>query len=343
MTGGILAEDYADIPEVIPDLRFKRPHVVILGAGASRAAATHSTADLKPRLPLMDDFVETLGLEGFLRSRGVPNPRRNIEDVFSELSCRPEQAGTLRELEHRIHDYFTALPTLSEPSLYDLLVLSLRDKDYIASFNWDPYLFRACSKASKYVPVPKPLFLHGNVAVGYCVQDRYKGHVGAACPKCRKRFLPSQLLYPIARKDYSAHPSISAEWEAFSQALANAYCLTIFGYSAPTTDAEAMRLMKQAWGDVEQRDLEQTSIIDVKPEDELTETWTPFIHTHHYGVCASFHESWIARHPRRTCEALWSAVMDQRPHMDHPLPTAATYQDLLEALHPYVDAETTSG
>ena len=37
---------------------------------------------------------------------------------------------------------------------------------------------------------------------------------------------------------------------------------TIFGYSAPKTDVEAIDLLKQAWGAIGDRNLEQTEIIN---------------------------------------------------------------------------------
>jgi len=49
--------------------------------------------------------------------------------------------------------------------------------------------------------------------------------------------------------------------------------LTIFGYSAPKSDVEAIELMKGAWGDKYKRNLEQIEIIDVKEEAELSNTW----------------------------------------------------------------------
>lgn len=50
-------------------------------------------------------------------------------------------------------------------------------------------------------------------------------------------------------------------------------------------------------------------IIDIKTEDQLRETWGPFIHTHHYRTATNFYDSWIAQQPRRTCEAMWRQLM----------------------------------
>ena len=51
--------------------------------------------------------------------------------------------------------------------------------------------------------------------------------------------------------------------------------------------------------------MEETEIIDIRPEGDLTTRWKPFIHSHHYGIHKSFYDSNIAKHPRRSCEALW--------------------------------------
>lgn len=55
--------------------------------------------------------------------------------------------------------------------------------------------------------------------------------------------------------------------------------VTIFGYSAPKSDIEAVGMLKSAWGDPTERALEEIEIIDLRPEDELYSSWEEFIHT----------------------------------------------------------------
>ena len=56
--------------EEIKQVSMKRPHVVVLGAGASRA--TCPNGDWSGRiLPLMTDFVEVVGLEALLQGWGI--------------------------------------------------------------------------------------------------------------------------------------------------------------------------------------------------------------------------------------------------------------------------------
>lgn len=53
---------------------------------------------------------------------------------------------------------------------YDFLIMSLTAKDLIVTFNWDPLLVQAVGriKFNFNTNIPKIVFLHGNVAVGYC-------------------------------------------------------------------------------------------------------------------------------------------------------------------------------
>src|SRR6187399_1975436 len=59
------------------------PHVVILGAGASRACCPKGDSNGN-KLPLMSDFVETLQLKAIIEKAGE-NPRDNFEVIFSRL------------------------------------------------------------------------------------------------------------------------------------------------------------------------------------------------------------------------------------------------------------------
>jgi len=90
--------------------------------------------------------------------------------------------------------------------------------------------------------------------------------------------------------------------------------------------------------------MEQTEIIS-RPganHDELRELWTPFIHTHHYEIHESFHDSWIANHPRRTLEAYANQYLEAKfiENTPPPLPPdLATVEDLLAWFEPLFEAE----
>lgn len=81
---------------------------------------------------------------------------------------------------------FAQLELPDETNLYDLITLTLRPKDAIFTFNWDPFLMQARLRLvrSGVRKFPKLFFLHGNVTVGYCLKDRVSGMLGRTCSRC---------------------------------------------------------------------------------------------------------------------------------------------------------------
>jgi hypothetical protein len=314
------------VAEEIADVSIGAPHVVVLGAGASLAAFPNGDKNSK-RLPIMANFVDVVGLQDVLAKHGVAySTGQNFEEIYSSLHRTNKMAAT--ELNKRIEDYFSGLELPDEPTLYDHLVLSLREKDFVATFNWDPFLYQACLRNHKVAKMPKVAYLHGSVAVGFCEKDRRKGMRGTACSVCGELFTPTPLLYPIQEKDYNAGTFARAEWEGLKRHMNHAMILTIFGYGAPRSDVEAIKLMKGAWGDINKRSMEETEIIDIRSEDELHQNWAEFIHTHHYEVHGSFYDSWIAKHPRRSCEAAWQQFYEAKFIDQNPLPVDFGFDDL---------------
>ncbi len=327
------------IEEVRKDASFGRPHLIILGAGASRQAFPRGDARGR-KLPTMPELMEALSLESLLASGPVLYKGRNFEDVYSELAIRADCAALVQKLDDIVRQYFSDLELPNEPTLYDYLLLSLRPKDGIATFNWDPLLFMCASRLAPKVELPYLIFLHGNVAVGYCNQHRQKGPITGCCSKCGTPYKSARLLYPVKQKNYQADVSISREWLDISKALKSAYAFTVFGYSAPVTDVEAKRLMTQAWGKAGRRELEQIEIIDILPEDELRNRWSAFILEHHYEVTNDFYSSRIGRHPRRSCEAIWSQFMEMKIFEEEPLPRGVDLNKLIDSIKPYLEWET---
>lgn len=316
-----------------------RPHVVLLGAGASRAAFPRGERTGK-RLPVMADFFEIAPVANALAAGGISYSGRNFEDLYSELARDPAKQHVLELLERAVVEYFSLLALPDEPTLFDHLVLSLRPKDVIATFNWDPFLIQAARRNGHLGGVPRLLFLHGNVLDGYCEKDGVHGVRGARCSRCGQAFISGRLLYPIADKDYEGDPAIQSAWRAVKWAFENAFMVTIFGYGAPKSDRGAIDLLIEAWGGWNKRDMEQIEIIDIRPADELLETWRPFVHTHHYDVHSSFDESWLANHPRRTGEAYKSQYLDAQFIENNPLPKAGNLVDLWAWFGPLLAAET---
>lgn len=290
-----------------------RPHVVILGAGASCAAIPNGDKYGR-KISAMSGFIDKLGLTSLLSKVDIHTKSDNLEDIYMELDERSGQdsecACVKEKLEDVIRDYMSQFYLPDEPTIYDFLVMSLTSKDLIATFNWDPFLVQAIGRAQKYTNnIPQVCFLHGNVAVGFCEKDNIMGNIGMIC-RCGNALRPMKLLFPVKNKDYNSDVAISKSWKTLNNALEAAYMVTIFGYSAPKSDVEAVSMMKKAWGSVAKRNLEEIEIIDIRDEEEVVNSWKQFIHTHHYSYHTNFFESTLARYPRRTCEATFDRLMN---------------------------------
>ncbi|WP_226986710.1 hypothetical protein [Carboxydothermus hydrogenoformans] len=235
---------------------------------------------------------------------------------------------------------FSSLELPDYPTIYDYLLLSLRKKDVIATFNWDPLLLQAYRRVYKITSkLPKLLFLHGNVAVGVCEQCKRVGFIKDKCSKCGKQLKRSRLLYPIKKKNYHLDPFIKSQWDAIQHYLKYAYSFTVFGYSAPKSDVSAIELLKQAWGSPGERNLEQIQIIDIKEDEELREAWDDFIHTHHYETHKSFFESSLAKYPRRINEAYWAMFMECEFVDTHEFREGLSFEELKEQVQNLVQYE----
>lgn len=286
-----------------------RPHVVILGAGATVAAIPNGDRNGR-KSSVMTGFIESLGMAEVIRGANLHTCSNNLEDIYSELHSRADCETIRGELDARIRAYFSELKLPDAPTIYDLLLLALRRKDLVATFNWDPLVLQAYQRASKVTKdLPDLAFLHGNVLVGYCRNHKQGGILSARCSECGHLFEPAPLLYPVAHKNYAEDPYIHDNWKAVRSKLKRAYLVTIFGYSAPRTDAEAIALMKEAWGSVDIRNLEDFEFIDIKSEDDLLTSWAEFVHSHHYEAHNNFFASSLAQHPRRTTIELFDRTM----------------------------------
>lgn len=315
------------------------PHVVILGAGASLAACPQGDKYGR-KLPLMSNFVKTLRLEQLLSDNGVDYKGKNFEELYDGLYQHPAiYQGLLIKIENCIRGYFSQLRLPDAVTLYDELLLSLRKKDIIATFNWDPLLLQAYQRNSKIKELPEIVFLHGNVGVGICIKDRVRGNIGNRCSKCDEIFEKSQLLFPIRDKSYNQNPFIEGEWRELEAHLQYAFMLTIFGYSAPVVDIDAVALMKRAWSLNGARELAQVEIIDIKNKKGLLGTWKDFITSHHYTVCRRVSQSDIFQYPRRSCEGLAWAVLQNDPWNEKPLPRFRRLNKLQDWVQPLVSQE----
>ncbi len=303
----------------------KRPHVVLLGAGASRAACPNGDKN-GLTLPLINDFIDILEINN-LKTIGLNFNLNNFEDLYSHI-CQEEKYQELKKnIEEKIYSYFKKIEIPNNPTIYDHLILSLRKKDVIATFNWDPLLVQAYLRNRHLNGLPNLIFLHGNVMVGYCEKENKTG-LKNTLSNCSNRFKPTALLYPITQKKYDKNGFLTSQWKTLQSYIRSAFMISFFGYSAPKSDTRAIDLMKYAWGELEKRNMEQIEIIDIKPDDALHETWAPFIYSHHYEIHNNFYESWIAKHPCRTVEAYFDQYWNAKFIDDNPIPKDFSFQEL---------------
>jgi hypothetical protein len=110
--------------------------------------------------------------------------------------------------------------------------------------------------------------------------------------------------------------------------------LTIFGYGAPATDVKAVELLQQGWGDNPTFELAEVGIVDIRPEEELRKTWEPFLCRTHYSVSNTIWDTWLFHAPRRSCESLAMATLQNDPWPGNPFPRCKSLVTLQSWLTP---------
>ena len=317
------------------------PHVLLLGAGASFAAFPKGDKN-GLKLPLMNNLVEVLGLEPLIDKHGLKYEGENFEATYDALVQSGNYGNLVSEIDEAVEKYFQNMELPEEATIYDYLVLSLRAKDIIATFNWDPFLAKAFQRNMNvigYEHMPQMAYLHGNVEVGVCYSCKSKGWRFSECDKCQKKFDSSKLLYPVSKKDYSADEFLDSEWKNLQFHLQHAYFITVFGYSAPVTDAEARKLMLDVWSDNTTRELAQIDLIDIMSKNEIKNNWKDFIVRDNYAIRDSFFDTYLAIHPRRSCDAFAMSTLQQQPWKDNYFPRDLSLKELQEWVIPLVEEE----
>lgn len=288
----------------IVELMRRRPHLFILGAGATKA--TIPNGDKYGRQsPVMENFLREIGIESLLNGVKLRTKSHNIEAIYSELVTKPEYTDIVTKIEEGIVTHYRQMQIPDAPTLYDYLILSLRKKDCIATFNWDPLLIQAYNRVNKIThDLPEMLFLHSSVAVGICEDCRhYEPYRNKYCSLCGEPLISPRLLYPVENKDYSQNIYIQDAWNTLQNYLETACIVTIWGYSAPKSDKEAKKIMLKAFSS-DYRPLDQIEVIDIADEDKLYETWQPFAKdtNYHLNIHKSLMDTYIGEFPRRSVE-----------------------------------------
>jgi hypothetical protein len=314
------------------------PHIVVLGAGASLAAFPNG--ERRGRiLPLMRNLVEITGLAPVLQEHGIATPIEDFEAFYDDLATRGTNLTLVLKIEEAVRSYFASLELPDEATLYDYLLLSLREKDLIATFNWDPFLAQAYRRNAQIRKLPQIAFLHGNVAIGACHNHKSKGFAFQTCSECAKPLTPTRLLYPVRHKDYDADAFIRNEWDTLRSFLKRAYMVTIFGYSAPITDMAARKLMLDEWRNNPTVELAEISIVDIRARADLEAAWRDFFVRQQYGIYNDVLDTYQFRHPRRSCDAFAMARLQQQPWHENPFPRLKDLSRLHEWIKPLRDEE----
>lgn len=321
-------------------------HVVILGAGASIVSTLRNPEKNGKKLPNMNNLIDIVGLTDIMSKLPHSVISENFEQLYSNLHLADPHSNEIREIQSRIYTYFKDMELPDEPTIYDYLILSLRSKDLIATFNWDPFLFQAFNRNRHVGNLPYICFLHGNTAIGYSIDDKLSGPAGWYSNKTSSYFEPTKLLYPIADKDYINDEFISTQWLYVKEALQSDITkrVTIFGYGAPASDLAAIKLLNDAWGTPQSRDTEEFEVIDIRDPDELIQQWSGFIHKTHYNVAKSFFDSVIAHQPRRTSESFFHHYFptseEEAWAEPNPVPqNFKTLQEMWDWYKPLIQAE----
>jgi len=311
-----------------------RPHVVLLGAGASRAAFPEGDASGK-KIPVMNDLVDILDLKSSLKNADI-ELTGNFESIYSSLKNNILK----KEIEGKVFDYFNSLSLPASVTIYDRLLLSLRRKDAVFTFNWDPFLFDAYQRNRDVAPLPHIYFLHGNVRIGACETCDNWGRKSAKCPNCNTMYAEVPLLYPIEKKNYFSSNNYTAmSWRSARCWFAEAFTITFFGYSAPESDSEAVELVKKAWLKTSDREAEPVEVIDILDSETINKRWKKFTPTLHLQIQSSFAQSFLGRYPRRSCEALYYPMTQGIPCEDFPLSSTDNLDQLQKEVQEIVQYE----
>ena len=291
--------------------RYNASHLVIIGAGAT--CASFPSGDYRGRLiPAMNGFLEKTGiLNKFPELTDFVAEYPNLEDLYSVLSKEPKHQNLLERLDLAIREYMASLHCGQQINLYDKLMLSLTSRDYIATFNWDPFLAQSYFYMSYITSdLPTILFLHGNVAMGYCGKCHIVGYIWDICQNCKQQFTPVPLLYPVKEKNYEQNPYIKNSWEALKNIINDSLMITFWGYSAPKSDTAALAMMNEAFNNSASKNFKQFEIINIAEESLLKEAYKGFIYKPtRVSFVESFYQSEIANNPRRSCDCLFENTM----------------------------------
>ena len=100
------------------------PHVVLVGAGASKAAFPNGDA-LEKKLPLMNELVDVLDLKNTIEKYGYLGNTANFEAFYSEIFNKPQYEDLVNEIQKRVREYFVTLEIPNTVTIYDLSLIHI--------------------------------------------------------------------------------------------------------------------------------------------------------------------------------------------------------------------------
>ena len=159
----------------------------------------------------MNDLPQVIDISEELYDLSEEERSQNFENLFSFLYKKEGESERIKSIQAKLYDYFQKLQIADTPTIYDFIILSLRAKDMIATFNWDPFLVQAYTRIRSFTTnLPELVFLHGNVAVGF---DELTSELRPLSEETSLKLLPTKLLYPIENKNYSSDKIIESQWK----------------------------------------------------------------------------------------------------------------------------------
>ena len=115
-----------------------------MGCGSTQLPNTRSTVRRHSNTAVSSSPDRTLSSSAPVRA-GPLCPMAMPTDIdFAD--GRFPQCTSFSPGRPEIHDYFHSLRIPPTPTLYDHLLLALRKKDVVATFNWDPLLLQAAKR-----------------------------------------------------------------------------------------------------------------------------------------------------------------------------------------------------
>ena len=206
-----------------------------------QAGLRFPNGDLHGRpVPLLRDVATELGLASRFPDGLRDLAGSDFEAAYSRLHDRDPELT--QEIDEQVRAYFAELELPTEATIYDALLLSLRDQGRSVHVQLGsvpvPGAPSASSRRSTQRFAPNRLVPPRQRGRRFCGEhEQVRGIPGSSCWHCGKTLLSGRLLFPVEHKDYQDGSMIEREWEAAQGYLPHAFMLTVFGYSAPETES----------------------------------------------------------------------------------------------------------